>query len=54
MLWQWAKSVDFLKIFLISLLIILEPINESLGVLNIATKSFVKVETDYEILLELR
>ena len=32
----------------------LEPINESLGVLNIATKSFVKVETDYEILLELR
>ena len=35
-------------------LTILEPINESLGVLNIATKSFVKVETDYEILLELR
>ena len=35
-------------------LTVLEPINESLGVLNIATKSFVKVETDYEILLELR
>ena len=35
-------------------LFIAGAINETLGVLNIATKSFIKDDTDYEILLELR
>ena len=30
------------------------PINQTLGVLNIASNSFIKEETVYEILLELR
>ena len=33
---------------------LLGAINESMGVLNIDTLSFIKLETDYEILLELK
>ena len=47
----WSRIKWF---YLLQQLFIAGAINETLGVLNIATKSFIKDDTDYEILLELR